>query len=130
AISSRAPPGAISAASAPSGSPACSGDTATPPAAGRAALWKRREHASPQNRRVRPRPDQGTGLPQPGLLHTRGMASPATSGPGSADPPVTSVMEASFSFPAPLFPRQEMKRRANAGDDDRDMPGAGAGTVH
>jgi hypothetical protein len=36
-------------------------------------------------------------------------------------------MEASFSFPAPLFPLQEMKRRADDDDDDddRDMPGAG-----
>jgi hypothetical protein len=53
-------------------------------------------------------------LPQPGRLHTRKALTPATPGP-SAGPAVTSVMEASFSFPAPLFPRQEMKRKSRCG---------------
>src|SRR5580692_1325194 len=41
------------------------------PPVDRVALWKRREHALPQNTRVRPRPDTGTRFPQPARLERR-----------------------------------------------------------
>jgi hypothetical protein len=74
------------------------------PPVDRVALWKRREHASPQNTRVRPRPDTGTRFPQPARLQRRWPSSPPKTVPpeDSTDSVTTSVIRDSFPFPSAL----------------------------
>ena len=124
----------ISASSAQSGSAVCPGGTARPsPAAGRAALWKRREHASPQNTRVRPRPDTGTRFPQPGRLQRRSPGSPPRAVPpeGSTDSAATSVpsvMEIPFLSHQLFSSPGNERERGDREHADRDAAGrAGIG---